>query len=194
MISAVVLAAGNADLADESRLFLPIDGKPVLQWVLDSVLAAGVVEVICVVRHLAAMRANIIADDNRLTWLVNYGSDEGQSSSVIAGLWGVNRHSDGALFLPGDQPMLPSKLINTLIDRFDTGLAPIIAPSFHGQIRNPVLVSRELFPELLNLKGDDSAFDLIEKDRDRVELVPWNEATAFVDIDREYVERTKLLA
>jgi molybdenum cofactor cytidylyltransferase len=195
MISAVVLAAGNPERTGQSILFFPIHGKPVLQWVLDSILATSVVEVICVVRDLAAVRANVTIEDSRLSWLVNYGTDAGQSSSVIAGLWAVDRHSDGALFVAGDQPMLGSDLINTLIDRFNMGSAPIIAPSFQGRVRNPVLIARELFSELLQLTGDHSALEFIEKNQHRVEPIQWHDAAPFMDIDdREDYERLKLLA
>ena len=195
MISAVVLAAGNTEREGQSMLFLPIQGKPVLQWVLDSVLATSAIEVICVVRDLAAVRANITVEDSRLSWLVNYGTDAGQSSSIVAGLWAVARHSDAALFLPGDQPMRPCELIDALIDRFNMGSAPIIAPTFQGRVRNPVLIGRELFSELLELEGDHGALEFIEKNQNRLELVPWNYAAPFMDIDDQAdYERIKLLA
>ena len=56
MISAVVLAAGRALRMGEQKLFLPLRDKPVLQWVLESALASGVHEVICVVRDLRSVR------------------------------------------------------------------------------------------------------------------------------------------
>ena len=46
MISAVILAAGRADRMGEPKLFLPLGGKPVLQWVLESALASDLDEVI----------------------------------------------------------------------------------------------------------------------------------------------------
>jgi molybdenum cofactor cytidylyltransferase len=195
MISAIVLAAGNAARAEHSILFLPIHGKPELQWVLESVLSTDVVEVICVVRDLAGVRANIRVTDRRVSWLVNYGTDAGKSSSIIAGLWAVGRQSDGALFVIGDQPMVRTELINALIDRFNRSSAPIIAPSFQGRVRDPVLFRRELFPELLELKGDHGALDLIEKHQHRLEVVQWHDAAPFTDIDdQENYERIKLLA
>jgi molybdenum cofactor cytidylyltransferase len=195
MISAVVLAAGKGERMGESKLFLPWRGKTVLQWVLECVLASAVREVICVVRDLAAARAYISVTDERLSWLVNDQADAGQSSSVLAGLWAVNGRSDRALFVVGDQPMLDSALLDALIDRSKRISAPIVAPSFKGEIRNPVLFRRELFPELLKLKGDYGGRSLIKKFREGVELVEWDEETTFMDIDdqKDY-ERLKLLA
>ena len=195
MISAIVLAAGKAERMGKPTLFLPLHGKPVLQWTLESVLATKVIEVICVVRELAAIRANISLADDRLFWLVNNSADAGQSSSLITGLWAVDPQSDAALFVAGDQPLLGSELINALIERSKKVAAPIIAPTFQGQLKNPVLLRREMFPELLKLKGERGARALVEKYQDRLELVPWNEAAPFMDIDdqKDY-ERLQLLA
>jgi molybdenum cofactor cytidylyltransferase len=195
MISAVVLAAGKGERMGKPKLFLPWRGKVMLQWVLESVLASAVDEVICVVRDLAAVRAHIAVKDERLAWLVNERADAGQSASVTAGLWAMDGRSDRALFTVGDQPMLESALLDALIDRSKRVAATIIAPSFKGQIRNPVLFRREVFPELLKLKGDHGGRSLLEKLRDRVELVEWKSAATFIDIDDEKdYERLKLMA
>jgi molybdenum cofactor cytidylyltransferase len=195
MISAVVLAAGKGERMGKPKLFLPRRGKALLQWVLESVLASAVDEVICVVRDLNAARLHISIFDDRLCWLSNDQADRGQSSSVIAGVWAVDPRSEGALFVVGDQPMLDSALVNSLIERSKAGSAAIIAPSFTGEIRNPVLFRRELFPELLKLKGDRGARSLIRKHRDRVDLVHWNEAAMCWDMDAEKdYQRLKKLA
>jgi molybdenum cofactor cytidylyltransferase len=177
------------------KLFLPMRGKPVLQWVLESVLATKVSELICVVRDLTAVRANISVADHRVSWLVNYGSDAGQSSSIIAGLWAIDPQSDAALFVAGDQPMFSNELVNAIIDRCKRVSAPIIALSFQGQVRNPALFRREMFPELLKLRDDHDGRAVINEHKEQLELVHWNDAGAFVDIDdEEDYETVKSLA
>ncbi len=179
----------------EQKLLLPLRGKPVLQWVLESALASQLGEVICVVRSLETARQHISLIDGRLFWLVNYTADLGQSASVIAGLWAINPKSAGALFLVGDQPMIRRELIDSLIERFERSRALIVAPSFRGETRNPVLFRRELFPELLKLTGDRGGHVLIEKYQDETELVEWHDAVPFMDLDvREDYERLKELA
>ena len=195
MISAVVLAAGRAQRMGEQKLLLPLRGKPVLRWVLEEALAAHVAEVICVVRELEAVRRYIPLVDPRLFWLVNYAADQGQSTSVIAGLWAINPKSDGALFLVGDQPMIRKDLLNALIARFENSPAWIVAPSFKGQTRNPVLFRRVLFPELLRITGDRGGRSLIERYREKTALVEWEDELAFLDLDiREDYERLNGLA
>jgi molybdenum cofactor cytidylyltransferase len=190
MISAIILAAGRAQRMGEQKLLLPLRGKPVLQWVLEAALAANTAEVICVVRDLETVRRHISLVDPRLFWLVNYAADQGQSTSVIAGLWAIDPKSDGALFLVGDQPMIRKNLIDALIARFESSAAWIVAPSFQGQSRNPVLFRRDLFPELLHIAGDRGGRGLIEKYPDKTALVEWEDELAFMDLDiREDYER-----
>jgi len=183
MISSVVLAAGRADRASEQKLITPLRDKPVLQRVLESALASDLHEIVCVVRDLSAVHRRISLVHERLYWLTNQAADQGQSSSVIAGLWAIDPKSDGALFLLGDQPMIRPELINSLLERFENTNALIVAPSFLGQTRNPVLFRRDLFPKLLQLTGDRDGRVLIEKHRKKTALVEWNDETSFKNID-----------
>src|SRR5918911_3376529 len=139
MISAVVLAAGRAERMGEQKLLLPLNDKPVLQWVLENALSSSVHEVTCVVRDLKPLQQRITLVHDRLHWLVNYAADRGQSTSVIAGLWAIEPRSEGALFLVGDQPLVRKDLIDALTARFEQSSALIVAPSFKGRARNPVL-------------------------------------------------------
>jgi molybdenum cofactor cytidylyltransferase len=195
MISAVVLAAGRAKSLGQEKLLLPLRGKPVLQWVLESALASDLDEIVCVTRELASARSQLNLSDERLFWLTNYAADRGQSTSVISGLWATNPKSEGVMFLVGDQPLIRKKLINSLIEKFRTGSAWIVAPSFNREPRNPVLFRRNLFPELLQLSGDRGGRVLIEKHRNNTALVEWKDETPFLDIDvHEEYERLKEMA
>jgi molybdenum cofactor cytidylyltransferase len=195
MISAVVLAAGHAQRLGREKLLLPLRGKPVLQWVLESALASELDEIICVMRELTSTQRQLNISDERLLWLTNYAADRGQSTSVIAGLWATNPRSDGVMFLVGDQPLLPKELINSLIEKFRAGSAWIVAPSFNQQPRNPVLFRRDLFPELLQLTGDRGGRGLIEKHKNRTALIEWQDELPFLDLDvHEDYERLKELA
>jgi molybdenum cofactor cytidylyltransferase len=192
MISSVVLAARRAGGTGEQKLLLPSGGKPALQWVLESALASDLHEIICVVRDLKAVRRKISLVAERLYWLTNPAADRGQSTSVIAGVWAIDPKSDGALFLMGDQPMVGASLINSLLERFDNSTALIVAPSFQGQIRNPILFRRDLFPKLLQLTGDRDGRELVEEYRNKTALVEWNDAMSFKDTDvRDDYEKMK---
>jgi molybdenum cofactor cytidylyltransferase len=195
MISAVVLAAGRAQRLGEQKLFLPLRGKPVLQWVLESALASELGEVVCVTRELESARRQLKLNNERLVWLTNHAADRGQSTSVIAGLWATHPNSDGAMFLVGDQPLISTELINALIEKFTEESAWIVAPTFKQQPRNPVIFHRNLFPELLQLTGDRGGRTLINKHKNNSVLVEWNDEIPFLDLDgHEDYERLKQIA
>lgn len=195
MISGVVLAAGRAQRIGGEKLLLPLRGKPVLQWVLESALSSDLDEIICVARELTSGGRRLNVNNERLLWLTNHAADRGQSTSVIAGLWATNPRSEGVMFLVGDQPLIPKELINALIEKFKSDPAWIIAPSFKQEPRNPVLFRRDLFPELLQLSGDRGGRVLIEKYKDKTVLLEWKDEIPFLDLDvREDYERLKELA
>jgi molybdenum cofactor cytidylyltransferase len=87
------------------------------------------------------------------------------------------------LFLVGNQPMIRGDLIDTLIERFRSSTALIVAPSCQGQPRNPVLFRRDLFPQLLRLTGDRGGRALLDEHREKTALVDWNDEAPFMDLD-----------
>jgi len=184
MISGIILAAGAAERMGRQKLLLNLNGKPVLQWVLEAALSSELDEVVCVVREANEIQKGISLKDDKLRWVTNEKASEGQNTSVIAGLKAINPQSEAALFLVGDQPLVKRDLINGLIDLFRKTAALIVAPTFQGQTRNPVLFRRDLFPELLKLTGDRGGRRLIEKYKDKTVFLEWKEEAPFLDVDR----------
>ena len=183
MTSGVVLAAGAAKRMGRQKLFLDFRGQPVLQWVLEAVLASELGEVLCVVRELVEVQQRISLKHDKLRWITNEKAHEGQNTSVIAGLKAISPQSDGALFLVGDQPLVKPELVNGLVALFKKKTALITAPIFQGQTRNPVLFHKDLFPELLKLTGDRGARGLIEKYKEKAAFLEWHEESPFLDMD-----------
>lgn len=194
MIAAIVLAAGEAKRLGRQKLLLDLKGKPVLQWTLEAALGSKLDQVVCVVRELKEIQQEIPLKHEKLRWAVNERAAEGQSTSIIAGLKAVSPESEAAVFLVGDQPLVKPDLINGLIDLFTKEPALIVAPTFAGQSRNPVLFRRNLFPEILKLEGDSGARGLIEKYRKKSAFVAWPDESPFLDVDRweDYEKLQKL--
>lgn len=176
----------------QQKLLLNLNGKPILQWVLEAALSSELDEVVCVVREANEIQKGISLKDDKLRWVTNEKASEGQNTSVIAGLKAINPQSEAALFLVGDQPLVKRDLIDGLMDLFRKTAALIVAPTFQGQTRNPVLFHKDLFPEFLKLTGDRGGRGLIEKYKDKTILLQWKEEAPFLDVDRwEDYERLK---
>lgn len=183
MISGIILAAGLAQRIGQQKLYLDFKGKPVLQWALEAALSSELDEVVCVVRELKEIQQGISLKHDKLRWISNEKAPEGQSTSVIAGLKAISPRSEAALFLVGDQPLVNPELINSLIELFKKTDSLIVAPTFKGQTRNPVLFHTDLFPELLKLTGDRGGKGLIEKYRQNTAFLEWSEEASFLDLD-----------
>ena len=176
MISTVVLAAGRSRQAAGPTSSSLIEDKPVLQRILENVLASAVDEVICVADDLAAARRGIKLADRRLIWHLNTAAAaQGQSTAVIAGLWASHPQSDGVLFVAGEPPVAHKELISAMITGFENTPVAIVAAISSGQPPNPILFRRDLYPELLRLTGDDRGLSLLEKHIDKSALVEWPE-------------------
>lgn len=184
MISGIVLAAGLARRMGRQKLHLDLKGKPVLQWTLEAALFSDLDEVVCVVQELKESRERIPLTHDKLRWVTNEKTKEGQSTSIIAGLKAINAKSEAVLFLVGDQPLVKTDLINGLIGLFKKSRSPIVAPTFQDQTRNPVLFHKDLFPELLKLTGDKGGKGLIEKYREKMAVLDWKEEKPFLDVDK----------
>ncbi len=184
MISGIILAAGAAQRMGQQKLLLDLKGKPILQWVLEAALSSELDEVVCVVREANEIQKGISLKDDKLRWVTNEKASEGQNTSVIAGLKAINPQSEAALFIVGDQPLVKRDLIDGLIDLFRKTAALIVAPTFQGQTRNPVLFRKDLFPEFLKLTGDRGGRGLIEKYKDKTVFLEWKEEAPFLDVDR----------
>jgi molybdenum cofactor cytidylyltransferase len=180
--AAIVLAAGAASRFGEPKLLMDWDGTSVVGRVVDRALAATGVDEVVVVVGCDGERVAAALGDRSARVIRNEGWEEGQSSSVRAGLKAVENSAGAALFLLGDQPETDPLVIDKLIQRHRETLAPIVVPVYRGQRQNPVLFDRKAFPELGALRGDTGGRALFQRFSDALECVPIDAPPPF-DID-----------
>ncbi|PWU20158.1 MAG: nucleotidyltransferase family protein [Candidatus Rokuibacteriota bacterium] len=173
MTAAVVLAAGLSRRMGQAKLLLPVRGSTVVWHTVQGVLGAGVKPVVIVTgrEHEAIAQALVgVPVDIAL----NDHPEAGQASSIRAGVAALPAGAEAVLIVLGDQPFLDDRIIPALVAaRSDTG-KPIAAPRYRDGRGNPVLFSRSVFPELLEVRGDQGARAVVERDPDRVALVEFD--------------------
>ena len=104
--------------------------------------------------------------------VVNPHPESGQASSLVAGIAALPDGTDAVVVGLGDQPFVPEHVIPSLIDAGRSTDRVIAAPRYRDGLGNPVLFKAAVFPELLALAGDRGARSVVERDRERVALVP----------------------
>ncbi len=180
-VGAVVLAAGGASRYGELKQTLPWQNTTLVGYAVDVARHSDVVETALVVGARAESVA--AAAGGRATRVVhNPDWEQGLSTSVRAGVQALSEGADAALFMLADQPKVTSAVVDALLQRYYETLAPIVVATYGGRRGNPTLFDRCLWPELMEVAGDQGGRALIEKYRDVAQFVEVGEAAA-LDID-----------
>lgn len=196
-IAAIILAAGSSSRmgAGRHKLLLPLAGRPVLAHVLDSALASSARPVILVLGHQAdAVRAQIASylSNPAITIVENPDYLQGMSTSMWVGLQTLIAKTTGksgetsvtgAIILLGDQPLLTPSIIDALIaTQQETGKC-IVAPLYEGKRGNPTLFEASLFPELLQVSGDEGGRSVLARHKEEMATVEVGDTQANYDVD-----------
>jgi molybdenum cofactor cytidylyltransferase len=182
-IAAVVLAAGLSSRMGHNKLLSEIGGETLLVHVLRGVLASSARPVIVVTGHERERVEGALAE-LPVTLVHNPRFAGGLSTSIVAGISNVPDDCDGAIILLGDMPAIETGLIDRQIAAFapDEGRAICVA-THHGRRGNPVLWSRQFFPEILALTGDIGAKALIAAHDEFVCEIDVDDDGPLLDID-----------
>jgi len=183
-VAGVVLAAGGSGRMGQPKQLLDWFGKPFVRAVTDTALAAGLWPVLVVTgaenrRVEAAVSGLPVQAVDNPQWM------EGQSASVRAAITAFGRMGAeaplAAIFLLVDQPQIPVRLVQTLLDTYAGSLAPIVAPLVDDRRGNPVLFDGKAFGALASTVGDAGGRQVFS--RFRAQYVPWLDARAGMDVD-----------
>jgi molybdenum cofactor cytidylyltransferase len=182
MISAIVLAAGQAKRMGKQKLLLPFGRSTILEQSIDNLLSSNVDEIIIVVGGQAQEIMGRIANRPVKT-VVNLDYRRGMSTSIIKGLSLVDEESQGIMLVLGDQPLIDNATINHLIEAFFSHNNGITLPKYDGKRGHPVIFSLKYRSELSHLKGDIGGKQIIDEHPDDVLEVETNTPSINIDID-----------
>lgn len=181
-ISAIILAAGQGLRMGKQKLLLKLEGRTLIDRVADAVLASKVNESIVVLGYQAEKMAEVLGD-RPVKLVFNPDYYLGQSTSLIAGVKARDPRAEALMIILADQPLLTASLINQLIDFFNNSNYLIVRPFLGVNPGHPVLLNTCLVPELLELKGDIGAREIIARHGEEVGLLQLTSEAVLLDID-----------
>jgi molybdenum cofactor cytidylyltransferase len=184
--AALILAAGASTRFGGPKLLALLDGRPILQHVLDAAAACGPAVTVVVLGH----RADAV--EEQMVWrgehrVRNPDPRRGLSSSVQVGLAALERTDPAAeleavLILLGDQPRVRPSVIHDLIHGATGSALPIVVPLYDdGGGHNPVLLRRSAWPVAAASQGDRGLGPIISGRPDLVLKVPVGGSNPDVD-------------
>jgi len=178
-IAGIVLAAGGSTrMGQKNKLILHVNGMSIIS----STVGAAVESSLDPVRVVLGNDSNTVKRElinYPVSFIHNNNWMEGMATSIVSGM--ENLDSDGIMFILGDMPFISSKIINQLVQQFDSN--KIIVPFNNGERGNPVIFPSHLFSELKKISGDRGAKPLIQKYNEDVKEVPIQSKAIFQDID-----------
>ena len=177
----LVLAAGAATRFGSDKLAASLDGRPLLDHVLDALRAVPLQEIVVVTRRERPIAA---ADDLRV--VVNPAPEDGLSSSLRLGLAAIAEPSDSpaeaVLVALGDQPRVDPEVIRQLLAAARTSGRPVVVPAYDRDgSPNPVLLLRAAFALADEASGDRGLGPVLTVHPELVHFVPVHGTNPDVD-------------
>ena len=180
---AVLLAAGESTRMGQLKALLPWDGRPLLSYAVDQLLASPVERVAVVLGHRSDELRALLPADGRLLAVDNPAYRSGKVSSVVAGVAALPEACH-VLVLGVDQPR-PAALLSRVVADHLAGGAPITVAAFEGRRGHPVLFAPGLRAELLELDEATAGMRaILRRHADGVRLSETGSALALVNLNR----------
>ena len=177
-IGCVILASGYGRRYGANKLTASLEGRSLIQRVLDSVPSELLEKVVVVTQY---DEISTYAKLFNFTVIQNEHPELGVSQSIRLGLSALE-NCDGALFSVADQPFLRRESVAALIELWRRQPEKIAAMSSGGCRGNPCLFPAQFFPELMALEGDRGGSAVIRKHPEALTLLEVD-ALELMDVD-----------
>jgi molybdenum cofactor cytidylyltransferase len=182
-LAGVVLAAGESRRMGRPKQLLPFGERTILERVVDTLMTAGVGEVIVVLGHLAD-QVRAVLGDRSVKAVVNETYRQGMLSSVKCGVRAIGAEHNAVLFALGDQPQIESTVVSEVIRVYRAADAGIVIPRYGGKKGHPIIMNLQRYREvILNLPEHVGLNALMQEHADDVRLIDVATEDIIRDID-----------
>jgi len=190
MIPAIVLAAGKSSRMGRTKALLPVGstGDTFLTHILRSLREGGVTRAFVVIGADApAVRATLPPPDVSIQIVENARYEEGQLSSLLAGLAAVDADDPAApavMMTLVDLPLIAATTVHAVLDAYRAAPhAAIVRPSRGIRRGHPVIFTRRLFDEFRGADPSTGAKPVVRAHASGEVNVEVADDGAFTDID-----------
>jgi len=190
-VGGIVLATGRSSrMPGSQKLLLDIEGVPMVRHVFDAASEGGCHQTVVVYAEDDVKRAL----NGRAELVHNPRSATGMASSLQVGLKAMRPEIEAAVILLGDQPLVGSRTIATLVRAWRReGSRPAVAVS---QGRDgwapPVVLARDMWDELFALKGDAGARQVLQGRPEMIDIIPAPGRPDDIDTPDDYAKIVRL--
>ena len=176
----MLLAAGQGSRFGRPKALVELDGQTLAERGI-GMLRAGGADPLLIVTGAAEVE---LSPDHRARTVYNDQWRTGMGSSLRAALRALPDPDVGAVVVAlADQPLVGADAVTRLIAAYRAGASVAVA-AYDGRPRNPVLLAREHWPEVIAMAiGDQGARGFLRARPDLVTLVECGDTGHPDDID-----------
>ncbi len=172
---AVILAGGYSSRANAFKMELKLEGKPVIQYVIDAFLPICARIIVVGGYQIERLYPLVQKYSEKVTVVYNAEYPKGMFTSVKRGIKEV---SGSRFFLtPGDYPLITTDICRRLLEHGEG----IVKPKFQNKGGHPILMPSACIEEILAEK-DDSNLKLY-LDKKQVMQIETEDESILLDVD-----------
>ena len=186
-LHAIVLAAGAATRFGSAKQLVRIGGRPMLHAaVTRAVEVAG--NAVFVVLGARADELAPLLSHSPASIIVNREWREGLGSSIRAGVSRLPAACSGVMLLLADQAAVTTEDLRRLVGTWRRQPGHVAAAFYAATTGVPAIFPRTSFPDLLQLRGDQGARALMQRNPDRLVRVPMPSAALDIDTPEDLLD------
>lgn len=175
-VAGVLLAAGDGSRLGRPKALVEIAGQRLADRGVALLRAGGAAPVVVVTGAASVEPLGAIVVHNP-DWR------SGMGSSLVAGLQALPAEISAAVIALADQPLIGAEAVRRLIEAYRDGASVAVA-AYDGLPRNPVLIARPHWPEVIASSiGDVGARTFLRDHPDLVTRVECGDTGSADDID-----------
>ncbi|HEX8982953.1 MAG TPA: nucleotidyltransferase family protein [Ktedonobacterales bacterium] len=193
-IAGVLLAAGRSSRMDAHKLLLPLAGKPLIAHSLSAACASHARPILLMLGR-SATQVEAALEPGSYSVVVNPRYTEGMGTTLALAISSLPVEVIGAIILLGDQPLMTTAAIDTVLSAARQHPEHIIMGQYANHTSHPVYLPRRVFGQVTTLTGDAGARSIIAAERQALITVPIADEFAAFDVDtlEDYARAQALL-
>ena len=185
-INGLILAAGLSSRMGEQKMLMPLRGKTVIENTIDSMLLAGVEQIVIVLGYRGQELEELLA--RRYTgqrFIVVYNQRYAETDMLASLKIGLAAMPECRAFflLPGDMPMIDKETYLAIFQAMPQTGRSITFPLLHGYRKHPPLIDSSFIEEILNFDGQDGLRGFWNLNKNYIYTIDVDDLGCWTDLD-----------
>lgn len=179
----LILAAGRSSRMGSDKALLDFRGRPFLSH-LAYMLLPRVDSVVVVLGHNEQCIREALPASQRIQVAVNSDYELGMLTSLQCGLAQIGQEVDAVLWMLVDHPAVRGRTLDGLLAAAADSRAPLVIPRHGGERGHPVVLSKQVVGDLLDLDPSCSPQDVVRGYYREAHFLDTDDKGVVLDIDR----------